>query len=101
MEKRPFELAEIEEYVLAACVDQNVGALVARDIISQYLARDISIRDMRKVYERLLGLGLVETYRGRHGKRRIAPFRGTRTRDLSFKATREGIRYLKRPRQAG
>lgn len=98
MGSRPFVLTELEEYVLSACDDQNVGALVARDIISQYLARDISVRDMRKVYERLLGLGLVEPYRGRHGQRRVAPFRGTRTRDLSFKATREGVLYLKRPR---
>jgi hypothetical protein len=99
MDMSSFVLTEVEQYVLAACDDQNVGALVARNIISQHLARDISIRDMRKAYERLLGLGLVEPYRGRHGKRCVAPFKGTRTRDLSFKATHEGVLFLKRTRR--
>jgi hypothetical protein len=98
MATRSFVLTELEEFVLAACDDQNVGALVARDIISRYLARDISLRDMRRAYERLLGLGLVDPFRGRHGDRRIAPLKGTRTRDFSFKATHEGVLYLKRSR---
>jgi hypothetical protein len=91
-------LTDIEHYVLAACDDHNVGALVARDIISQLLGRSISLREMRKVYERLLELGLVEPFLGRHGTRRLAQFNGSRTRDLSFNATPEGVLYLKRPR---
>src|SRR5690349_18508187 len=98
MGKRPFVLTEIEDYALCACDDQILGALVTRDIISQYLKVNISVRDMRRVYERLLGYGLVKPYRGPCNKERPARFKGTRTRDLSFQATRKGVLYLKRPR---
>lgn len=99
MRRKPFVLTKVEEYFLAASEDHNVGAQVARAIISRHLARDISVSEMRQVYERLLELGLVEPYRGRHGSRRPVPLKGTRTRDLCFTATREGVLYLKKPRR--
>jgi hypothetical protein len=91
-------LTEIERYVLASCDDHNVGALVARDIISQRIGRKLSLREMRQIYERLQELGLVEPFLGRHGARRSATLIGTRTRDLSFNATPEGVQYLRRLR---
>jgi hypothetical protein len=91
-------LTDLERYVLAACDDHNIGALVARDIISQHIGRRLSLREMRGIYERLLELGLVEPFLGRHGARRMAPLGGTRTRDLSFNATPEGVLYLRRLR---
>jgi hypothetical protein len=98
MVERPFVLTEIEDLALCACDDQILGALVTRDIISQYLQIKISVRDMRRVFERLSSYGLVKPYRGPCNRERPARFTGTRTRDLSFQATRKGVLYLKRPR---
>ena len=94
----PVVLTSLEVYVLSSCEGQNVGARVARDIISRHLGRDISAREMRLTYARLLELGFVEPLTGRHGDRRSAQFKGTRTSEFSFRATREGVLYLKRPR---
>lgn len=46
-------LTRLEEYVLSSCDGQNVGARVARDIISRYLGRDISVHEMRKAHARV------------------------------------------------
>ncbi len=96
----PLVLTKLETCVLSSCEGQNVGARVAREIISRYLGRDVSVREMRATYARLLELDLVEPLTGRHGDRRRALFKGTRTSEFSFRATRKGVLYLKRPSRA-
>jgi hypothetical protein len=98
MVKRLFVLTELEDLALVACDDQHLPALVARDIIASWLKRRISVREMRAAYAKLLALGLLQSYRERAGRVYVAPFEGTRTRDLSFRATPKGRRHLQKPR---
>ena len=99
MRKRPFILTELEDLALAACDDQHLRALSARTVLSSWLARDVSLRELRLAYSRLLELGLLRSYRERAGRAYASPFVGTRTRDLAVRATPKGRNYLKwRPR---
>lgn len=99
MGKRAVVLSDLEDLALVACDDQVLPALAARDVIASYLSLGISVRDIRGVYGKLYALGLVKPYRERGGKAVVASFEGTRTRDLSFRATRKGVLYLKQPRK--
>jgi hypothetical protein len=98
MVTRNVALSELQDLALASCDDQHLEALVAREVISSFLARDISVREIRGAYGVLLALGLVKAYQEKGGKVRAAMFEGTRTRDLLFRATRRGVAQLKRPR---
>ena len=96
MRKHSVALSELQDLALAACDDQHLRALAARSVLSSWLQRDVPLHELRSAYGRLLDLGFLRTYRERSVRAYVAPFVGTRTRDLSVRATSKGRTYLKR-----
>jgi hypothetical protein len=94
MAKRPFVLTDMEDRALAACDEMYLEVSSAREILESWYARRIQVTELRRLYERLIGLGLLRVYRKRSGKIRAAVLAGHRTRDLLVRATAYGRRYL-------
>jgi hypothetical protein len=94
MKKRQFVLTELEDRALAACDDMYLEAASAREVLSSWYGREIQFRELRSIYARLLGLGLLRVYAQGKGRPVSTELRGHRTSALSVRATSKGRRYL-------
>jgi len=87
-------LTDLEDRALAACDDAYLEATIAREILSSWYGREIRFRELRSIYARLVGLGLLRVYAQRNGRAISTELRGQRTNALSVRATSKGRQYL-------
>lgn len=90
----PFTLTDLEDRVLASCDDMYLEASIAKDICSGWYGRDIPYRELRAVYRKLIGLGLLRPYVKSGGRIRAADLSGNRTSRLIFHGTKKGRDYI-------
>jgi hypothetical protein len=94
MKQREFVLTDLEDRALAACDDMHLDAASAREILSSWYGRDIPFRELRSIYARLVGHGLLRVYAQHKGRAICTELKGHRTNALSVRATSKGRRYL-------
>ena len=94
MKQHPFTLTDLEDHALAACDDMYLDTPIAKEILSSWHGRTIQYRELRRVYEKLIDLGLLRTYIKQDGRIRSAVIHGKRTQQLLVRATLKGVRYI-------
>jgi hypothetical protein len=94
MKKAQFVLTDLEDRALAACDDMYLEAASAREVLSSWYGREIPFRELRSIYARLVGLGLLRVYAQRNGRTMSIELKGHRTNAVSVRATSKGRQYL-------
>jgi hypothetical protein len=99
VKRRPFVLTDLEDRALAACDDQHLAVRTAQMVLGSWFGRAIATSEMREIYRKLAGLGLLYVYVMRGGRAVRSPFLGCRTMALLVRATSKGREYLAWPRR--
>ena len=86
MKKRQFVLTDLEDRALAACDDMYLETTSAQEILSSWYGRKVPFRELRSIYARLVGLGLLRVYAQRNGRAISTELRGQRTDALWVRA---------------
>ena len=82
MKEQPL-LTDLEDRTLAACDDMYLEAIIAQDVLSSWYGRSITFRELRAVYRKLSGIGLIKTYLKTKGRYTPVELRGHKTEALS------------------